>query len=148
MTIWHEFIQFTNPTMHLLHIPKCTIQNRNVHWMVHYEISGRCAVGFVRKVYCNIPMGPTLSDNYSLYIMTWHGNTFRIIEPLNGESTGHLWMFPLLFVRRHCKGCQSSHLTMALLPAELPWISIHYAVRRLTAISREVSKVRDQALKL
>ena len=48
-----QVIQFTNPTVHLLHIPQCTLQNRNVHisalngalWDMEQVHCGICEIG-------------------------------------------------------------------------------------------------------
>ena len=50
-----ELSQFTNPRMHLLHIPQCSIQNRNVHisvlngalWDMEQVHSGICEIGLL-----------------------------------------------------------------------------------------------------
>ena len=48
---------FTNPGMHLFHIPQCSTQKRNVHisvlfWMEHCGIWNRRILGFVKMVIC------------------------------------------------------------------------------------------------
>ena len=48
-----KYMKFTNPTMHLSHIPQCTIQNRNVHisvlnsalWDMGQVHCGICEIG-------------------------------------------------------------------------------------------------------
>ena len=44
-----EWANFTNPTMHLFHIPQCTIQNRNMHISV---LNG--ALWDIEQVQCRI----------------------------------------------------------------------------------------------
>ena len=59
-----KYTNLTNPTLHLSHIPQCTIQNRNVYisvlngalWdmgQMHVGVWDRCIVGFMRLVLCD-----------------------------------------------------------------------------------------------
>ena len=47
-----ELNKFENPTVHLSHIPSCTILNRNMHISVHCGVWDRYSVGYLRVVYC------------------------------------------------------------------------------------------------
>ena len=58
---------FTNPTMHLFHIPQCTIQNRNVHISV---LNG--ALWYVELVHCGI---------FETSLLLSRSNTCRPVYP-------------------------------------------------------------------
>ena len=73
---------FTNPRMHLFHIPECSIQNRMctfLFWMEHSGIWNRCILGFVKLVYWYISLD--LMDDRTMVsivcllgIITVHGS--------------------------------------------------------------------------
>ena len=64
------------PTMHLSHIPQCTIQNRNVH------ISGlNCALWDIGQVHCGIREFGVLLNDWSIVVWaTW--KIFHITDSL------------------------------------------------------------------
>ena len=55
---YHQETKFANPTRFLLHIPQCTIQNRNVHISVLngvlWDMGQPCCGIWERLVYCNV----------------------------------------------------------------------------------------------
>ena len=65
-------ITFTNPTLHLHHIPQCTtLEQKCVHFcskMVHGGIWERCRVGFVRLVYCLHTRAPSQYPKRRLFV--------------------------------------------------------------------------------
>ena len=56
---WSQFTWFTNPTMHIFHIPQnapfITKMYTFLFWMVHCGIWTRCIVGFVILVHSDMP---------------------------------------------------------------------------------------------
>ena len=64
--LFHEcqLSKVTNPTMHLSHIPQCTIQNSFVLNGALWDM-GRCIVGFVRLIYFLFSLLSVFTANHS-----------------------------------------------------------------------------------
>ena len=89
-----QYIIFTNPRMHMSHIPQCSIQNRNVHisvlngalWDMEQVHFGICELGQLKiKCQCNIRNLRAADLQRDLH-MHWHLNWVAIVVLDNDKS--------------------------------------------------------------
>ena len=86
-----QLTSFTNPRMHLFHIPQCNIQNRNVHisvlnvalWDMEQVHSGICEIGLLCKCYGHCTLMSHISP------ASWHMGKLKNVVPCAKLCSDH-----------------------------------------------------------